>query len=342
MVKVTIIGAGSPVCKALLYGLSTGEVLGRDSSLNLVLYDDLVSWEKLQPLKEEILNAAFDVVEDVAETSDLDEALLNADIAILLNSAPRSVFTGDSTMAMNFITTLKNIGEAINRTAKKDVLVVVAGCPGLLNAWVCSQFAPSVKRQNFTVVTMMDLNLAVSHVAAKLQVATNNVHNMTVWGNSSMTLVPDADNAYIQMSNYTSTRIKDDLGDDHWLKDTFVSEVQKNWATGQDPSEEWPLATAQACCQHLRCLWQCVPTEDNWTCLGVASDGSYDVPNGIFSSFPVSVPKRNRWAIVKDVPISMFVKLKLRDSVEEMKQEQKIIYDICKPSENLKISSLNI
>nr|CAD7199019.1 unnamed protein product [Timema douglasi] len=278
-IRVAVTGAASQLCSSLLYQIAKGAVFGEQQPLILQLHDSADNIPRMQGDRLDVQSAGFHLIQDIIVTADLEEAIKEADAAFLLNSQANLPGHQHKDVVKATVNTFKDIGRAIDRFGKKEILVLIVGHPAFNNAWVCSQCAPTICRKNFTALSLLDLNMAKSFIALRLQVC----------------VFPDVKYATVEMSGEMMDVYKA-VGDDRWLMGDFVQTVQLRHITAMgDPSDLWSLSMAVAAGDHMKSLWCGLPG-DSWTCMGVMSDGSYEVPEGIFFSFPVRVRDR-KWSI---------------------------------------------
>ncbi|CAG2053284.1 unnamed protein product [Timema podura] len=296
-IRVAVTGAASQLCSSLLYQIAKGAVFGEQQPLILQLHDSTDKIPRMQRDRLDVQSAGFHLIQDIIVTDDLEEAIKEADAAFLLNSQANLPGHQHKDVVKATVNTFKDIGQAIDRVGKKEILVLIVGHPAFNNAWVCSQCAPTICRKNFTALSLLDLNMAKSFIALRLQVTLDKIHNVIVWGNCSSTVFPDVKYATVEMSGEMMD-VYEAVGDERWLMGDFVQTVQLRHITAMgDPSDAWSLSMAVAAGDHMKSLWCGLP-DDSWTCMGVMSDGSYEIPEGIFFSFPVRVHDR-KWSIVQ-------------------------------------------
>lgn len=219
-------------------------------------------------------------------------------------------------------------GEALDKNAKKDVKVLVVGNPANTNALVCSHYAPSIPKENFTAMTRLDQNRARAQVAAKVGVAIENVKNVIIWGNHSSTQFPDVRSATVNVSGSTKT-VYEAINDDAYLKGDFVETVQKRGAAVIAARKmSSAMSAAKAASDHMRDWW-CGTQSGEFVSMGVISDGSYGVPKDIVFSFPVEI-KDKKWKIVQGLTVDDFAKGKLDITGKELLEEKEEAMAVCK------------
>lgn len=218
-------------------------------------------------------------------------------------------------------------GEALNTHAKKDVKVLVVGNPANTNALVCSHYAPSIPRENFSAMTRLDQNRARAQIAAKVGVPIGNVRNIIIWGNHSSTQVPDARSGKVVV-NGTEKAAIDAINDAAFLTGPFVDIVQKRGAAVIAARKmSSAMSAANAAADHMHDWW--FGTQgDNFVSMGVISDGSYGAPKDIVFSFPVQIVNK-QWKIVQGLNVDDFSKAKLEITGKELLEEREEAMAVC-------------
>jgi len=215
----------------------------------------------------------------------------------------------------------KSQGAAIDKYSKKNIKVLVVGNPANTNALICSKFAPSIPKENFTAMTRLDQNRAQAQIAIKLNVPCDAVSNVIIWGNHSSTQFPDASQGVV-VRNGQETTVEKALNDEAYLKNEFVSVVQKRGAAVISARKmSSAMSAANAAADHMRSWW--MGTEPGkFVSMGVMSTGnSYGVADGLVYSFPVTT-KDGKWTIVNGLPISDFARAKLDATANELSEER--------------------
>jgi malate dehydrogenase len=212
-------------------------------------------------------------------------------------------------------------GQALDNYSSKNVKVLVVGNPANTNAFICSHYAPSIPKENFSAMTRLDQNRATSQVANKLGLKIDDVKNVIIWGNHSSTQFPDAAHATVNGSPAGL--------DEAWVKDVFVPTVQKRGAAVIAARKlSSAMSAAKAASDHMKSWFGSTPSDD-WVSMGVFSDGSYGTAEGVMFSFPVTVAN-GKWSIVQGLAMSDFVKGKLADTGKELCEERDEAMAVCK------------
>lgn len=218
-------------------------------------------------------------------------------------------------------------GEALDKYAKKDVKVLVVGNPANTNALVCSHYAPSIPKQNFTAMTRLDQNRAQAQIAARLGVGITKVKNIIIWGNHSATQVPDARNASVEVNGVTKS-VPEAVANDEFLKQEFLETVQKRGAAVIAARKmSSAMSAAKAASDHMR-DWFAGTRDGEYVSMGVISDGSYGAPKDIVFSFPVQI-KNRQWTIVPGLQVDEFARGKLDITAKELLEEKEEAMAVC-------------
>jgi len=208
----------------------------------------------------------------------------------------------------------------LNDFAKKSVKVLVVGNPANTNALICAKYAPSIPRENFSAMTRLDQNRAQAQIAGRLGIPVGDVENVIIWGNHSGTQFPDVRHATATV-NGQKTPVYDAVKDDTYLKGEFITTVQKRGgAVIAARKLSSAMSAAKAACDHMRSIWQGT-SEGQYVSMGVFSDGSYNTPEGIMFSFPVTI-KDKQWTVVKGLSIDDFAQGKLDATAKELCEER--------------------
>jgi len=298
-IRVVITGAAGQIGYSLVYMVASGSVFGDDQPLILHLLDIAPALGALNGLVMELEDCAFKVVKGIVTTADPLEAFRDADAAFMVGAFPRKEGMERKDLLSKNIDIFKVQGGAIDQVAKKSIKVLVVGNPANTNAAICSHYAPSIPKENFTAMTRLDHNRALNQLAKKCGTDVSNVKNVIIWGNHSSTQFPDAAHAVI--SGKPAPEV---INDNEWLKTVFIPTVQKRGAAVIEARKaSSAMSAAKAACDHMRSWWHGTP-EGEWVSMGVYSDGThYNAPEGVMYSFPVTV-KNHVWSVVDGLPIS--------------------------------------
>jgi len=315
-VKVTVTGAAGQIGYALLFRIASGQLLGPDTPVRLSLLEIPPALKAAEGTAMELDDCAFPLLSGVDITDDPKHAFDGVNVALLVGARPRTkgMERGDLLEANGGI--FKPQGEAINAGAADDVRVLVVGNPANTNALIAQAHAPDVPAERFTAMTRLDHNRALSQLAAKLGVAVTDIAKMTIWGNHSATQYPDLFHAEVGGKTAAAA-----VNDDAWLRDTFIPTVAKRGAAIIEARGASSAASAaNAAVDHVH-DWV---NGTDWTSMAVVSDGSYGVPEGLISSFPVRCAG-GKWEIIQGLDIDEFSRSRIDASVNELAEEREAV-----------------
>ena len=318
-VTVTVTGAAGQIGYALLFRIASGHLLGADVPVRLRLLEITPALKAAEGTAMELDDCAFPLLSGIDITDDARAAFDGTNVALLVGARPRTagMERGDLLEANGGI--FKPQGEAINAGAADDIRVLVVGNPANTNALIAASHAPDVPSSRFTAMTRLDHNRAKTQLARKAGVTVNDITNLTIWGNHSATQYPDIFNAKINGANAAEV-----VDDQEWLESYFIPTVAKRGAAIIEARGASSAASAaNAAIDHVH-SWVNGTPEGDWVSAGIPSDGSYGVPEGIISSFPV-VSKDGAWEIVQGHSISDFSRGRIDASVAELVEEREAI-----------------
>ncbi|WP_062349804.1 malate dehydrogenase [Herbidospora yilanensis] len=320
-VKVTVTGAAGQIGYALLFRIASGHLLGPDVPVQLSLLEITPALKAAEGTAMELDDCAFPLLKGIDITDDPNYAFNGTNVALLVGARPRTagMERGDLLSANGGI--FGPQGQAINDHAADDVRVLVVGNPANTNALIAQRHAPDVPADRFTAMTRLDHNRALSQLSSKLGVPVTDIKKMTIWGNHSATQYPDLYHAEV------GGKIAAELVDQDWLKDTFIPTVAKRGAAIIEARGASSAASAaNAAIDHVH-SWVNGTPEGDWTSAAIVSDGSYGVPEGIISSFPV-VSRNGQWEIVQGLDIDDFSRGKIDASVKELQEERDAVKEL--------------
>ena len=322
-VKVVVTGATGQVAYALLPRIAAGEMFGPETDVDLRLADIPQMVEKAKGTIMELEDGAYPLLSRVTAGSDRAETHKDVDWALLVGSVPRGPGMERGDLIRKNGPIFVEEGRAIAEHAGKNVRVVVVGNPCNTNCLIARSAAGSaVPDDRWTALTRLDQNRARSLVAAKAGARVRDVKKLVIWGNHSATLYPDFTNGYVGPKKIT------DAVDRTWLESEFLTAVQQRGAAviaARGASSAF--SAAQGVVDHVRSLMS--PTAaDDWASVAVVSDGSYDVPQGLVSSFPIRVAGDGWWEIVQGVQLDAFANAKVRATVAELEKERDLVQDL--------------
>ncbi len=321
-VTVTVTGAAGQIGYALLFRVASGQLLGPDVPVRLRLLEIEPALKAAEGTAMELDDCAFPLLAGIDITADAAAAFDGVNVALLVGARPRTagMERGDLLSANGGI--FKPQGEAINAGAAADVRVLVVGNPANTNALIAASHAPDVPGSRFTAMTRLDHNRALSQLASKTGAALTDIDKLTIWGNHSATQYPDWSKATIG-----GQPAQDVVGDRGWLEDTFIPTVAKRGAAIIEARGASSAASAaNAAIDHVY-DWVNGTPAGSWTSAAIMSDGSYGVPEGIISSFPVT-SSGGEWEIVQGLEIDDFSRGKIDASVAELVEERDAVREL--------------
>ena len=314
-VRVAVTGAAGQIGYALLFRIASGAMLGDDQPVILQLLDITPAMDALQGVKMELDDCAFPLLQDVICTDDPNVAFKDTDYALLVGARPRGPGMERKDLLEANAAIFSVQGKALNDNASKDVKVLVVGNPANTNSLIAQRNAPDLKPRNFTAMTRLDHNRAMSQVAQKLDKAITEVTHMTIWGNHSSTQYPDLYNA--KVSGATAI----DNVEQDWFENDFIPTVQQRGAAIiKARGASSAASAANAAIDHMR-SWALGTEGDDWVSMGVYSDGSYGIQEGLIYSFPCRC-KGGDWEIVQGVDVNDFSRAKMQATEQELAEER--------------------
>jgi malate dehydrogenase len=321
-VKVTVTGAAGQIGYAALFRIASGQMLGNDTEVNLRLLEIPDALEAAEGTAMELVDCAFPLLREIDISSEPSEAFDGANVALLIGARPRSKGMERSDLLEANGGIFKPQGEAINEHAADDIKVLVVGNPANTNCLIAMSNAPDVPRERFTAMTRLDHNRALAQLASKLEVPVREITNMTVWGNHSTTQYPDLVNAKVRGESAW-----DAVDDQEWIADDFIPTVAKRGAAIIEARGASSAASAaNAAIDHMR-DWVLGTPDGDWASMSVASDGSYDVDEGLISSFGCTC-SGGEWKIVEGLEVTDFSRQRIDASVAELREERDAVRDL--------------
>lgn len=321
-VNVTVTGAAGQIGYALLFRIASGHLLGPDVPVNLRLLEIPQGLKAAEGTAMELDDCAFPLLRNIEITDDANVGFAGANVALLVGARPRTkgMERGDLLSANGGI--FKPQGKAINDNAADDIKVLVVGNPANTNALIAQAAASDVPAERFTAMTRLDHNRAISQLAAKTGAAVSDIKKLTIWGNHSATQYPDIFHAEVAGKNAAEL-----VNDEAWLADTFIPTVAKRGAAIIEARGASSAASAaNAAIDHVY-TWVNGTAAGDWTSMGIPSDGSYGVPEGIISSFPVTT-ENGTYEIVQGLDINEFSRARIDASVQELTEERDAVREL--------------
>lgn len=317
-VRVTVTGAAGQISYALLFRIASGSMLGQDQPVILQLLEITPAMGALQGVVMELNDCAFPLLQDVVISDDPEVAFKDADFALLVGARPRGPGMERKDLLEANAAIFSTQGKAINKVASRDIKVLVVGNPANTNALIAASNAPDLDAGQFTAMTRLDHNRALSQLAEKTGSHTTQIKRMTIWGNHSNTQYPDISNATVD------GKAAADLVDQKWLEDDFIPTVQERGAAIIKARGASSAASAAAAAiDHMR-TWALGTAEGDWVSMAIPSDGSYDIEPGIMYSYPVTC-KDGQYSIVQGLEISEFSRTRMNTTEDELRQERAAI-----------------
>jgi len=314
--NVTVTGAAGAIGYAILFRIASGQMLGPDRPVHLRLLEIPQAAKAAEGTAMELDDCAFPLLAGIDIHDDPATAFDGTSFALLIGARPRSkgMERGDLLEANGGI--FKPQGEAINAGAADDVRVLVVGNPANTNALIAMSSAPDVPRERFTAMTRLDHNRAIAQLARKTGAAVGDITRMTIWGNHSATQYPDIFHAKVN-----GTDASEVASDRTWLEQDFIPTVQKRGAAIIEARGASSAASAaNAAVDHVH-DWVHGTPDGDWVSMSVPSDGSYDVPEGLISSFPCTT-ENGDWTVVQGLEIDAFSRERIDASTAELAEER--------------------
>ena len=314
-VTVTVTGAAGQIGYALLFRIASGAMLGAATPVRLRLLEIPQAVKAAEGTAMELADCAFPLLDSVEIFDDPTAAFDGVNVALLVGARPRGpgMERGDLLEANGGI--FKPQGAAINAGAASDVRVLVVGNPANTNALIAQAHAPDVPADRFTAMTRLDHNRALSQLAARTGTSVRDVERLTIWGNHSATQYPDLFHATV------AGRPAAELVDETWVTETFIPTVAKRGAAIIEARGASSAASAaNAAIDHVH-DWVLGTPAGDWTSAGIVSDGSYGVPEGLISSFPVT-SAGGSWEVVQGLDLNTLSRARLDASVAELVEER--------------------
>ena len=314
-VRVTVTGAAGQISYALLFRIASGDMLGKDQPVILQLLEITPALEALKGAAMELDDCAFPLLQDIICTDNPEVAFKDTDYALLVGARPRGPGMERKDLLEANAAIFSVQGKAIDAVASRDIKVLVVGNPANTNSLICQRNAPSINPRNFTAMTRLDHNRALTQLAQKVGSHNSNVTHMTIWGNHSSTQYPDLHNTKVDGKAALESVSQD------WYEADFIPTVQQRGAAiiaARGASSA--ASAANAAIDHMR-TWALGSAEGDWVSMGVYSDGSYGITEGLIYSFPVTC-QNGDWSIVQGLEINDFSREKMTSTQTELTEER--------------------
>ncbi|SJM92542.1 malate dehydrogenase [Crenothrix polyspora] len=317
-IHIAVTGAAGQISYSLLFRLAAGDFLGKDQPIILHLLEISPALPALQGVVMELQDCASPILHGVIITDDPKIAFKDVDYAFLVGARPRSADMERKDLLQVNAAIFSVQGKALNEVANRTVKVLVVGNPANTNALIALSNAPDLKPENFSCMTRLDHNRALSQLAEKCDVLVTEVKNVIIWGNHSGTQYPDIQHAKVKDQGALS------LVDHNWFENTFIPTVQQRGATViKARGLSSAASAANAAVDHMR-SWVVGTSEGEWVSMGIYSDGSYGIEPGLMYSYPVTI-SNGKVSIVQGLDINDFSRQKMQLTETELKEERSAI-----------------
>ncbi|MDE1981150.1 MAG: malate dehydrogenase [Betaproteobacteria bacterium] len=317
--RVAVTGSGGQIGYSLLFRIASGEMLGPDQPVILQLFDITPSLPVVRGVVMELDDCAFPLLQGVVVTDDVRVAFKDADVALLVGSRPRTKgMERKDLLEMNGAIFTEQ-GRALSEVASRDVKVLVVGNPANTNCLIAMKNAPGLKPSNFSAMMRLDHNRALSQIAAKVGQPVSSVRKVIIWGNHSATQYPDLYHAEAGGKAVASL-----INDQAWVENTFIPTVQKRGAAIIEARGLSSAASAaNAAMNHIRDWIHGTPAGD-WVTMGIPSDGSYGIPEGVIFGYPVTC-SGGQVRIVQGLDLSDFSRARIKATHDELLEERSAV-----------------
>ncbi|BBY02040.1 malate dehydrogenase [Mycobacterium seoulense] len=320
--KVAVTGAAGQIGYSLLFRLASGSLLGPDRPIELRLLEIEPALKALEGVVMELDDCAFPLLSGVEIGADPNKIFDGVNLALLVGARPRGpgMERSDLLEANGAIFTAQ--GKALNSVAADDVRIGVTGNPANTNALIALSNAPDIPKERFSALTRLDHNRAISQLAKKTGAKVTDIKKMTIWGNHSATQYPDIFHAEINGKNAAEV-----VNDQNWIENDFIPTVAKRGAAIIDARGASSAASAASATIDAARSWLLGSPDGDWVSMAVFSDGSYGVPEGIVSSFPVTT-KDGDWSIVQGLEVDEFSRGRIDKTTAELVDERNAVTEL--------------
>jgi malate dehydrogenase len=321
-IRVAVTGAAGQIGYSLVFRIAAGDMLGPDQPVILQMLEIAPALKALDGVGMELEDCAFPLLVGVVKTDDPSLAFADAAVAMLVGAMPRKqgMERSDLLSANGAIFTAQ--GRALASVASKEVRVLVVGNPANTNCLIALHNAPGANPRHFSSMMRLDHNRAASHLASKVERPVSSVKKMTVWGNHSTTQYPDLFHCEVDGKNAYEL-----VGDHDWMENTFIPTVAKRGAAIIEARGASSAASAaNAAIGHVH-DWMMGTPDGDWVSMGIVSDGSYGIPEGLIAGFPC-ISRGGEWQIVQDLDIDAFSRSRIDASSQELEEERKAVQEL--------------
>ncbi|MEY2867497.1 MAG: hypothetical protein RIQ43_1523 [Pseudomonadota bacterium] len=322
-IRVAVTGAAGQIGYSLLFRIASGEMLGKDQPVILQMLE--LPMEKAQAALKgvmmELEDCAFPLLAGMVGTDDPMVAFKDVDVALLVGARPRGPGMERKDLLLENAKIFTVQGKALNAVASRNVKVLVVGNPANTNAYIAMKSAPDLPAKNFTAMLRLDHNRALSQLAGKAGVAVGDIEKMVVWGNHSPTMYPD-----YRFATAGGVSLKDKINDADWNANTFIPQVGKRGAAIIEARGLSSAASAaNAAIDHIR-DWV-LGTNGKWVTMGVPSDGSYGIPEGVMYGVPVTCAN-GEYTRIEGLPVDAFSRAAMDKTLAELEEERAGVADL--------------
>ena len=316
-VRVAVTGAAGQIGYSLLFRIANGEMLGRDQPVILQLLELPIEKAQaaLKGVMMEVEDCAFPLLAGMSGGSDAKAAFKDADVAMLVGARPRGPGMERKDLLLENAKIFIEQGKALDAAASREIKVLVVGNPANTNAYIAMKSAPSLPKKNFTAMLRLDHNRALSQLALKSGKPVGSIEKLIVWGNHSPTMYPD-----YRYATAEGQSLKALINDENWNRNVFIPTVGKRGAAVIDARGLSSAASAaNAAIDHVRDWLK--GSDGKWVTMGVASDGSYDIPRDVMYGVPVTTAN-GEYTRVQGLPIDDFSREKMNATLKELEEER--------------------
>jgi malate dehydrogenase len=317
-VRVTITGAAGQIGYQLAFRIASGQMLGSDQPVILQLLEIPPALPALEGVVMELDDCAFETLAGIVATDDANVAFKDTDYALLVGARPRGPGMERKDLLEANAQIFSVQGKAINEHASRDIRVLVVGNPANTNALITASNAPDIDAGRFTAMTRLDHNRAIAQLASRTGTHVSDIRRMTIWGNHSATQYPDIYHASV------AGKAASELVDESWLADEFIPLVQQRGAAIiKARGASSAASAASAAIDHMR-DWALGTPDDDWVSMGIPSDGSYGIAEGVVYSYPVRC-SGGAYEIVQDLAVNEFSRARMEATEAELREERAAI-----------------
>src|ERR1700761_897795 len=313
--NVAITGAAGQIGYALAFRVASGQMFGADQPVNLHLLEIPPALPALQGLVMEINDCAFPTLNKIVATDDAKVAFRDLNVGLLVGARPRGPGMERKDLLLANAQIFSAQGKALNEVADRNVKILVVGNPANTNSLIARANAKDLNPRNFTAMTRLDHNRALSQLAEKTGKHTTAITRMTIWGNNSATQYPDLSHTLVDGKPAKS------LVDQKWIEETFIPVVQQRGAAIIKARGASSAASASSAALHHIHTWVHGTPANDWISMGVPSDGSYGIKEGVIYSYPVTI-KNGEYQIVQGLSVDEFSRKRMDATDAELREER--------------------